>query len=73
MGFVSYVSIHALNDFFSSYSGMLMVKVPHLVFGIWSLALVAISTSEAAALSALGEELLDASNEIEPNGDNRYF
>ena len=52
---------------------MLMVKVPHLVFGIWSLAVVAISTSEAAALSPLGEDLLDASNEIEPNGDSRYF
>ena len=71
MGFVSYVSIHALNDFFSSYSGMLMVKVPHLVFGIWSLAVAIISTSEAAVLSPLGEELLDASNELEQNEDNR--
>ena len=50
---------------------MLMVKVPHLVFGIWSLAVAIISTSKAATLSPLGEELLDASNELEQNEDNR--
>jgi len=52
---------------------MLMVKVPHLVFGIWSLTVAIISTSEAAALSSLGEELVDASNEIEQNDDSRYL
>jgi len=52
---------------------MLMVKVPHLVFGFWSLAVAIISTSEAAALSPLGEELVDASNEIEQNDDSRYL
>jgi len=44
---------------------MVMVKVPRLVLSIWSLAVFAISTSEAAALSPLDEDLF-TSKEVGP-------
>ena len=44
---------------------MVMVKVPHLALSIWSLVVFAISTSEAAALSPLDEDLF-TSKEVGP-------
>jgi len=44
---------------------MVMVKVPRLALSIWSLAVFAISTSEAAALSPLDEDLF-TSKEVGP-------
>jgi len=48
---------------------MVMVKFPHLALSIWSLVVFAISTSEAAALSPLDEEVGPAAldNELEQN------
>ena len=48
---------------------MVMVKFPHLALSIWSLVVFAISTSEAAALSPLDEEIGPAAvdNELEQN------
>ena len=44
---------------------MVMVKFPHLALSIWSLVVFAISTSEAAALSPLDEDLF-TSKEVGP-------
>jgi len=60
---------------------MVMVKVTHLAFSIWSVALVAFSSSEAASLSPLDEELfgskevtpVDNENNLEQNDNNGYF
>ena len=48
-----------------SFLGMVMVKVPRLALSIWSLVVFAISTSEAAALSPLDEDLF-TSKEVGP-------
>ena len=45
---------------------MVMVKVPRLALSIWSLVVFAISTSEAAALSPLDEDLF-TSKEVGPS------
>ena len=54
---------------------MLMVKLPHLVFGFWTLVVVIISTSEAQPSLdedlLLGKETAGTNNELEENADNR--
>ena len=49
-----------------SFLGMVMVKGPRLALSIWSLAVFAFSTSEAAALSPLEDEDLFTSKEVGP-------
>ena len=51
-----------------------MVKVPHLVFGFWTLVVVIISTSQALPSLdedfLLGKETAGTTNELEQNADN---